>query len=278
MSTRRLLRRMERFVKNRYSRVTTPMLNRRLDAQFAANPGGVLDRMDRAIDRGISWLEPQQDVSMSVLLCATRTLQRTGDSRFVWIREQLERYRNTVRDPALLMFYDDYDPDDPSISHIPNVQEVRPYVPVELLMLDTVWAGKRPQPDILDRLKAFDDNGFYGTTHIVVGGLILLENGGAPEAAVRDAIAATVEPIVRANEATTVADDIYAERAMVLHWIGEGHRIRPSWMMRLLDSQRADGGWQAANMPPVGLSNQHTTIVALAALTEYLHRHAASRR
>lgn len=268
-----LLTRVKRSVEFRFDRATVPARNRRLDAEFAQDPARYLDQVDRAIGRGVQWLLPQADVSMSVLLCAKKTLERTGDQRFAFVHEKAEHYRRTIRDPAWKLFGNDYDPKDPQWVGIPDVQDVRPYHPIELLMLDTVWADKRHQPDILDRLRAFEDNGFYGTTHIVVGGIILLDNGGAPADEVHKMMAETVSIIVRANEITARAEDIFAERCMVLQWLDLHQLIRPSWIIRLTRNQLADGGWRARNMPPIGQSNQHTTIVTLAALAEFLAQH-----
>ena len=268
-----VLTRIGRSVEFRFDRATAPTRNTKLDAEFAGSRGEWLDRIDKAIDRGIAWLMPQADVSMSVILCARKTLERTSDARFGFVREKAEHYRKTLRDPAFRMFDKSYDPADPAYAHLPDVMQVRPYFPVELLMTDTVWADVRHQPDILDRLRAFEDNGFYGTTHIVVGGLILLENGGAPADEVRKMMAATVKTICSANDITARAEDIFAERCMVLQWLDLHDKIRPAWIMRLVRNQLSDGGWQARNMPPIGQSNQHTVIVTLAALAEFLAHH-----
>ena len=270
MTKSAFLTRVVRSAEFRLDRALVPRRNDRLDAIYAEDTARQLAQIDRAITRGVAWLLPQADVSMSVLLCAQRTLDRTQDARFDFVHEKAEHYRRTIRDPALRVVLPDYDPDAPEHCDLPDVMKVRPYFPVELLMIDTVWADRRPQPDILDRLQAFEDGGFYGTTHIVVGGLILLENGGAPEAEVREMMQATVETIRHANNITARAEDIFAERCMVLQWLGRHDLIRPAWVMRLVQSQLADGGWQARNMPPTGRSNQHTTIVALAALAEFL--------
>jgi hypothetical protein len=268
-----LVARVARSVEFRFDRATVGLRNQRLDEQFARERELWLDRIDAAIDRGVAWIQPQTDVSMSVLFCARKTLDRTGDQRFAFFHEKAEHYRRTIRDPAWRLFDPDYDPDDPQYAGVPYVQAVRPYFPVELLMLDTVWADKRPQPDILDRLRAFEDDGFYGTTHIVVGGLILLENGGAPAEEVRAMLAETVPIIVRANSITARAEDIFAERCMVLQWLDLHHLVPPSWIMRMVRNQLPDGGWKARNMPPLGQSNQHTVAVTLAALAEFLAQH-----
>jgi len=265
-----LITRAIRSAEIRYQRATASRKHDTLDAEFLTDQNRILDQIDRAIDHGLSWIEPQTDVSMSVLLCAMRTFEHTHDPRFAFGTIKAEHYRKTLRDPALRVVLPDYDPDESQYADLPHVDDVRPYYPVELLMIDTVWADKRAQPDILDRLKAFEDDGFYGTTHIVVGGLILRQNGGAPAQEVEEMMAATVPIIVQANNNTTKADDIFAERAMVLQWLDHHDLVRPAWMMRLVAAQMPDGGWKTHNMPPLGKSNQHTTIVALAALAEFL--------
>jgi len=273
MTASALTTRISRSVEFRVHRATAWIRNDQLDRAFARDPEAALARIDTAIDRGVNWLLPQDDVSMSVLLCAKKTLERTGDQRFTFLHEKAERYRTTYLDPAFIVIDPDYDPDAPEHRDLPDVNGVRPYYPVENLMIDTAWAGRRPQPDIIDRLKAFHDNGFYGTTHIVVGGILLLENGGAPAVEVRRMMNATIDSIVSANNITARAEDIFAERVMVLQWLDRHDLIRPAWIMRLVGNQRVDGGWQARNMPPIGESNQHTTIVTLAALAEFLAQH-----
>jgi hypothetical protein len=207
---------------------------------------------------------------MSVLFCALETLGRTSDHRFGFVHRQMEHYRATVRDPAFRVLDPDYRDDTPEVLSLPDVMDVRPYFPVELMMIETAWADLRPRPDILERLQGFDDNGGYGSTHIIVGGIILLRNGGADRAAVAQVMQRQVEPIAVANDRTARAEDLYAERCMVLQWLGHSERVRPAWVLRLLRRQRPDGGWSARNMPPKGESNQHTSVLVLAVLAFFL--------
>lgn len=270
MTLENFFKRAYRSAEFRFDRATVASRNRRLDSIFAETTEFQIQRMNDSIDRGIAWFSPQADVTMSVLLCAQQTLERTKDDRFSFLYEKLEHYRQTIKDPALLMVDPTYDPEFEAYRDLPDVMDIRPYYPVELMMIDTIWAGKRPQPDIIERLLSIDDNGFYGTTHIVVGGKLLLRNGGAPADKVRDMMSSTVETIVKANQITARAEDIFAERCMVLQWMDRHDLIEPAWIMRLANYQLDDGGWKARNMPPLGGSNQHTTIVALAALAEFV--------
>lgn len=261
----------------RFDQLTARWRNDALDSRFARNPRRYLDKIDAAIDRGCRWFAPQMDVSMSVILVALKSLGRDVDKRFEFIHEKAEHYKQTICDPAIRLFDKAYDPDAEPSRSLPDVMTVRPYFPVELLIIDTVWADVRHQPDIVERLRAFDDNGGYGTTHIIVGGLILLDNAGAPAAAVRELIDSTVETIRSANDVTAYAGDLFAERIMVLQWLDRHDLVRPAWILRLLRAQRSDGGWKARNMPPIGQSNQHTTIIAMVALAEFRTWYLSSR-
>lgn len=253
----------------RFDKVTIERRNYLLDAHYRRNEQFYLNCIDEAVGRGRDWLAPQPDVSMSVLYVAARSLERGIDERFSFVTEKAEHYRRTIRDPAFRLIDSSYNPDEETYRNLSDVMDVRPYYPVELLMIDCAWADVHPQPDILDRLRAFDDNGNDGTTHIVVGGFVLLANGGAPADATWDLMLGTVELISSANDRTSVAGDIFAERIMVLQWMDRRDLIRPAWIIRLLRAQRADGGWMARNIPPVGQSNQHTTILAMAAMADF---------
>lgn len=271
--TQTLLTRARRSAEFRLDKLTTRFRNDRLDQAFAADRTTHLDRIDAAISRGIGWLGPQRDVSMSVLYCALQTLRHTGDVRFECVRAQMDHYRATINDPAFRVLDKGYDDTAPEVTALPSVMDVRPYYDVELMMIDTAWADLRPQPDILDRLAAFDDNGGYGSTHIIIGALILKQNGGADAQALNALIQSQIPVIARANDLTARAEDLFAERIMCLQWLGLHDLVRPAWIMRLVDRQLPDGGWTGRNIPPEGQSNQHTTVLALAALAEFLHHH-----
>jgi hypothetical protein len=273
MSLKSITDRVLKSAEFRIDRATIEWRNDFLDARFYRNEEYYLKRIHEAVGLGCDWFAPQKDVSMSVLWVGSKSDLLQIDDRFDFVHQKHEHYRRTIRDPALRLLDFGYDPNAEPYRDLAEVMQVRPYLPVELLMIDCVWADVRPQEDILDRLRAFDDDGFYGTTHIVVGGLILLENGGAPPDAVRELIQQTIEPMWAANDRTSVAGDIFAERIMCLQWLGRHDLIRPAWILRLLRAQRTDGGWGARNMPPIGQSNQHTTILAMAALAGFRTAH-----
>lgn len=254
-----------------------PRWQARLTAGYHRNPAHWLNEADHAIDRGLAWFAPQTDFTMSALYVLWQTWRRLGDPRFAMIPEKIARYRATIRDPALRLFDPAYDPEASEVRALPDIMQIRPYLPVELLMIEAVWADVRaPGPALLDRIAATDDRGGYGTTHIVVAAELMLRSGAFPEADLRRLIEATVAPMARANRHSMLAGDQFAERALMLHWAGRGDLVTPGQMRMMLARQRPDGGWSAPGVPPVGHSNQHTSALALAMLAECRARGAGS--
>lgn len=258
-------------LRRRVQRGMAPARQARLTAMWQADPVGWTARADAAIDRGLAWFTPQADLTMSALYVLWQSWRRGAEPRFAMIHDKIAHYRRTIRDPALRLFDPAYDPDSAETAGLPDVMQVRPYLPVELLMIEAVWADTRdPGPDFLHRVAAIDDNAGYGTTHIAVAAELMLRSGAYPEAALRPLMQRTVEPMARANDRSHFAGDIFAERGVMLFWLGQGHRVSAGQIAMLLNRQRPDGGWDAPGVPPVGQSNQHTTALALALIAEFL--------
>lgn len=258
-----------RLVKSRLHALYAGFDNARLARDFHANEQDWLARADAAVGRACDWFAPQADLTMSALYVTWQGWRLGAEPRFAFIHDKIAHYRATLRDPALRLFDAGYDPDAPECRSLPDIMAVRPYFAEELLMIDMVWADKRPSPDIIPRLAAIEDGGGYGTTHIVVGGQVLLRNGGADRAAVERLLAGTIGSMVRGNRETTYAGDLYAERIVMLQWLGRHDLVDPAWILRLLAAQMPDGGWAARNIPPLGGSNQHTTCLAMAAIAQF---------
>ena len=256
-------------IQRRADAFVTKPLNDRIDTAFESARARWLARLDDAIGRGRDWFLPQADLTMSALYVLKETLLRSGDRRFAFIDEKIAHYRSTLRDPALRLFDNDYDPDAPAYRSLPDIMAVRPYLPTELLMIEIVWADVRRDPDIVSKLGAIEDGGGYGTTHIVVGGRLLLRNGGARREEVEALLNDTVETMRRCNDRTTYAGDLFAERVLMLQWLGRHDLVRPAWILRMLKRQQSDGGWRARNVLPLGQSNQHTTALVLGTLSEF---------
>lgn len=267
----RLPRRAFGALRRRAQRYMAPALQARLTEAWEADPKGWTARADAAIDRGLAWFAPQDDLTMSALYVLWQSWRRGAEPRFGVIHEKIAHYRRTIRDPALRLFDSTYDPQSPEVRDLPDVMQVRPYLPIELLMIEAVWADARyPGPDFLQRVSAIADGAGYGTTHIAVAAELMLRSGAYPEADLQHLMQATVEPMAKENDRSYFAGDIFAERAVMLFWIGQGHRVKAGQVALMLDRQRADGGWDAPGVPPIGCSNQHTTALAIAMIAEFL--------
>ncbi|EEW24162.1 hypothetical protein [Rhodobacter ferrooxidans] len=258
-------------VRRRAERGVAPLLQRRATAAYQADRQGWLRKADIAVQRGLDWFAPQPDLTMSALYVLWQGWRRGTDARFAMIHPKIAHYRATLRDPALRLFDPGYDPDAAEVVLLPDIMQVRPYLPIELLMIEAVWADKRdPGPDFLQRLAAIDDRGWYGTTHIVVAAELMLRSGAYSQSALLSLMQATVAPMDLANRRATLMGDIFAERALMLYWLNQGHLVTPGQVVMMLNRQRADGGWSAPGVAPDGLSNQHTTSLAVAVIAEFL--------
>ncbi|TVQ55522.1 MAG: hypothetical protein EA355_09585 [Rhodobacteraceae bacterium] len=278
MNVRNLSRRILLGLRRRLEPLAAPAVQARAAARVAADPGLWMARADAAIARGVAWFAPQQDLTMSALYILWRSWRRGAEPRFAFVEDRIARYRRTIRDPALRLFDPTYDPDAPEHRRLPDIMEVRPYLPIELMMIEAVWADVRdPGADFLGRIAAIDDGAGYGATHIVVAADLMKRSGAYP-APVLDALMAPVAaPMARSNRRTPYAGDIFAERIVMLRWMGRDDLCRPGWTAMLIDRQNPDGGWSARGVPPEGLSNQHTTCLALAALAEHRMAERAAR-
>ena len=113
----------------------------------------------------------------------------------------------------------------------------------------------------------------------MVRGTVALPSGTGKN--VRIAVFANGEAAQAARDAgadMVGAEDLFAERIMMLQWLDRHQLVRPAWILRLLRAQLPDGGWKARNMPPLGRSNQHTTIIAMSVLADFRTWRLARRR
>jgi len=251
--------------------------NRKLDAAFLSNRADYLARIDAAVGRGIDWFLPIEDLTMSALFVLERTHIGLSDPRFAFIDQKIARYRATIRDAALRLFDRAYDPASPSLAHLPDVMDVRPYQYVEQLMVKGVCADQLDLgEDFLREFEAVDDRGGYGTTHIVAVGTILKRFSKIPTPRIDAMMEKCIPSMVRRNW-TDYAGDQFCERVLMLQWLNRHDLVPPAWILRILARQNPDGGWQARGVPPEGESNQHTTCLAIAALAHFHHRWASRR-
>jgi hypothetical protein len=246
-------------------RVLVPWENRRLSARVVSARDGFARRIEAAIDRGIAWFAGAARLEFDPMFVLHRLHEAGLEPRLGFVHAHIAAYRARCNDPGLRVFDRCYDPDDPAVAHLPRVTREDPILQ---LMIRCIYADRLGLTEgFLDELAAIDDRGGYGTTHIVVGGTLLKSFGRIPHAAIDALLAGTLRPMIRAQRTRTVGDQ-FAERVMVLQWLGRHDAIEPAWIARLLDAQRPDGGW-AAHGTPAPASNQHTSTLALAALVQY---------
>lgn len=244
----------------------------RRERRYAADPDGWLARIDAAFARGVKWFSSRTDLTMSALLVLDQARRQTGDARLDFVSDRIRRYAETYHDPGLRAVMRDYEPDEHR--HLPDIVETRPYQVIELMMIDAADLDRRGDPEhVLRYLRALADGGGYGSTHMIIGGLLMRLAGLAQDPVVGPMIDQMIEsqiaPVAKGNRNTSYAGDLFAERVFVLEWIGRHDLVSPGWILRLLEAQIADGGWKGRNVPPVGGSNQHTTSLAMAALAQF---------
>ncbi len=256
-------------------RATDPLLvpraNRELAAIAASDPERLRAAVGDAVERALAWFEGQGELEVSAL--TTLWLQRRAgfEPRLGFVVDRVERFRRRVNSPHLRLFYPDYDPQSPAVAHLP-VPPISRDFPIEASMIQCLYADRLGLgPDFLSELGAIDDRGSYGTTHVVIGCLLLKDVSRIPHAAIDRLIASSV-PSLLAAQRTSRAGDLFAERIMVLQWIGRHAEIEPAWILRLVRAQLADGGWPGRPTLRPGVSNQHTSALALSALVEYRAR------
>ncbi|MBI5533968.1 MAG: hypothetical protein HY898_14700 [Deltaproteobacteria bacterium] len=121
--------------------------------------------------------------------------------------------------------------------------------------------------DVDQLLDARDHQGGYEDTHVVIGLLLVRDNGCYDPEVLDKHVAAVAETLLAAQRNDEEFSDLYAERVVCLYWAGFGGAVRPEWMDRIRRSQNADGGW---GLRPGEPSHPHTTANAALALTYYL--------
>lgn len=259
--------------RRRLDRLFAEPLNRRLERHYNERREAMLDAMEAAAARGTNWFDRHEDLTMSALFVMEIARRITGLDCFDLVHDRARIYREKFYDPGLRIVFPEYDRR--AHSHRPPVTDVRPYQVIELVMIDAMWSDRGDAERVYEYLKALRDGGHYGSTHTMVGAM-LMKNCGLDLDGRLDALLEEQAPLVAAaNHGTSFAGDLFAERIFILEWSGRHDLVSPAWLMRVVSAQRPDGGWSGWNVPPEGESNQHTTSLAAAALAMFV---AAERR
>lgn len=132
--------------------------------------------------------------------------------------------------------------------------------------------------DFLDVLGAEIGHGAYRLTHAALQIESVEANGCWRDAEElrgikKRAIAAIADEI--AAHFPDPRTDLFNESVAILYYLGAIDRVRPEFVNRVLETQRADGGWAVAEGRPE--PDNHSTILALWALFEHRAGRVASR-
>lgn len=102
--------------------------------------------------------------------------------------------------------------------------------------------GYTPQDfQVLGRL--VPDQG-YTDTHVLLALLFLRENGCYDTPERERAMRSVVERVSQAAENDKEWSDLYSERIAFLYFAGEGERVKPEWIRRIVAAQERGGGFR----------------------------------
>lgn len=119
--------------------------------------------------------------------------------------------------------------------------------------------------DYYARLDNAVNQGGYDLTHVLLACIWIQENGceeALPNGFIEDVYRATA---VIVNRNPLVVNDLTLEAAAFLYLSGQGDRVNPSFVNRILASQNNDGGWEKDPEGKDG-SYWHSTILGLVLL------------
>lgn len=243
-----------------------PLQNALWDRYATWFPAKFARRVEISIDRGLAYFEAINDWEIDSLFVLRHFVDARFDSRLHMSDSALERYRQLWRNPFLRLFDDNYD------VAITNPSAPNVYAPpreMHQLMMDCVNADRLGLDErFLPKLLAMEDNGGYGTTHILLGCVFLRHFSTISKQRLNAIIDSTIPTIVNAQKHSRVSD-IYSERVAMLQWLGLHREVRPAWIMRIAKGQMRDGGWYWERPPMRTSSYQHPTCLAVAALLQY---------
>lgn len=117
-------------------------------------------------------------------------------------------------------------------------------------------------------LGSLSPDGGYVDTHVLLALLFLRENG-CYERPERDvAIERVSDMLLRSAEKDGSWSDLFSERIVFLYWAGEGDRVKPEWIGRIVRAQGRDGGWSDPSWGDG--SNPHSTGLSMLAIRYFL--------
>jgi len=264
-----------KWIMERIDRIVMPIVDASLDAYARTSPHRFATRVEAGIGRALQYFEAQPSLTFDAAATVTLIVNTSFEPRLARLHDKVRAYARQWNDPHLRLLDASYDPDGPgSTGAAPFDVEV--LADVEKPLLRCLHADRLGLDEaFLPTLAAIDDGGGYGTTHKLLGGVILKRFSTISASRLDALIDSTIPPIARAQR-YACATDIFSERTTLLLWFGHGHLVRPSWIVRILRAQAKDGGWRWRRSLWPQPSAQHPTAVALAALILFREKHFRS--
>ncbi len=262
-------RRAQRFI----SVALMPAWNSRLRRKVGSAPGQFETLLADSIARGLQYFERLPGLELTSLIALWPSLQDGGEEHLRFLVPALQYYRSRFNNPDLRLFDDAYDP---VAREVEGLRRIPPNHPINVLMERCLYADRMGlDAELLQDLARLEDGGFYGTTHIVWGCLLLRRFSNIDRTKIDALIRPAIDSMLR-RQKVDVVGDLFAERIAFLQWAGRPDAVDPAWLWRLARAQRPDGGWRRMSSIWPQASSQHTSCLALAALLQHRNRFKAS--
>lgn len=247
-----------RVLQRQFDRWWIPRDNRRLATRTIS-----IGQLNVAIDRAINWFAVLPGLEFGTITLLKPELDAGMEPKLAFVNHFLGCYASRFDNPELRLFDAKYKT---GAEEHRNKQRVGSNHAINDVMFACVNAtSETKMGPLFDQLRALEDRGMYGTTHIIWGALVLRHIGAASKADTESLIQRAT-PVMIARQEWDRCCDHFAERILFLQWTGQHEKIDPAWIHRLLEGQREDGGWQRHPTLLPTRSIQHTTALALAVL------------
>jgi hypothetical protein len=222
-------------------------------------------------------LTPHEPDMQTAITKATDYLEETDEPyALLWLNVMYRRF-GIEEFANALQRYDQQLPEQPTQWSILNVfRRIAVYdnpmqaevldsvvIPTDRIIAYALYCDRFGLPsDYVETVEDAVREGGYYLTHVLLACIWIQENGceeALPDGFIDNVYRATAV-IVNANP--MIVDDLTLEAAAFLYLAGQGERVTPSFVNRVIASQNADGGWGEA---PEGQSGSywHSTILGL---------------
>lgn len=249
-------------------RIILPLINFLYDKYYEKNHIRIMRSIESSIEKAIIYFENQETITFDAAATFTVIINKSYEPKLKKLDEKIKNYVIEWNDPHLRLLDSKYDTSlaaykDKKTTDIENLNEV------EKPLIKCLYADKlQLNGDYLNELQKIDDNGGYGTTHILIGCEILKQFSSISLKDINPVIDSAILKIHKDQQYSPTID-LFFERIVLLQWKGYNHVIRPSWIIRIIYSQTKNGGWCWNRSVWPQQAEQHPSCLALAALIQY---------